>query len=80
MFNRNGRTEEEAVEHQAKGVGKQIKGSVKEAWGALTGDHSTRREGTVDRLKGRLQEGYGNLKEKEADIERNLDDLDRDPI
>ena len=76
MFNKNGRTDaEEAAANQAGGIGNQIKGSVKEAWGAISGDHHTRREGTKDRVKGRIQEAYGNVKEKEAELEADLKDI-----
>lgn len=76
MFNKNGRTDaEEAVANQAGGIGNQVKGSLKEAWGAVTGDHHARREGTKDRLKGRVQEAYGNVKEKEVELEEDLKDI-----
>lgn len=70
-------TADEAVEHQTKGAFKQVKGRVKEAFGALTGDGSTERSGMVDRLKGRVQEEYGNVKEKEAKLENDMNDLGR---
>ena len=77
MHDRNGKTtEEQAVEHTAKGLFKQVKGNIKEAFGDLTGDTSTKLEGKVDRLKGRLQEDYGRTKADQADIERKMRSLD----
>lgn len=77
MRNRDGKTtEEQAIEHTGKGLLKQVKGNLKEAWGALTGDHSKRIEGTVDRIKGRLQEDYGRTKADQAEIERRMRELD----
>jgi uncharacterized protein YjbJ (UPF0337 family) len=72
-MNKNNRTDaEEAVANQAGGVLNQIKGRVKQAAGDLTGDHSMHASGTKDRIKGNLQEAYGNIKEKEDEIERKL--------
>lgn len=78
MINKDGRTTaDEAVEHQTKGAFKQVKGRVKEAFGALTGDGSTERSGMIDRVKGRVQEEYGKVKEKEASLENDMNDLGR---
>lgn len=49
-------------EHEGEGKISQIKGAIKEGFGALTGDRSTEAEGKGERLKGKLQEGYGELK------------------
>ena len=77
MHNKNNRTdEEEAVANQAGGQLNQLKGRVKQAVGDLVDDHSMHASGTKDRVKGKLQETYGDLKEKEADLERNLRDVD----
>jgi uncharacterized protein YjbJ (UPF0337 family) len=77
MFNKNNRTDaEEAAANQTGGVVNQIKGRVKQAVGDLTGDHSMHASGTKDRIKGNLQEAYGNVKEKEAELERDLSDVD----
>lgn len=73
-MNKNNRTDsEEAVANKTGGVVNQVKGHVKEAIGDLAGDSSFKREGRHDRLKGRLQEDYGDLKEREAEIEKDLD-------
>ena len=49
-------------EHEVKGKLDQIKGAVKEGFGALTGDRSTEAEGKGERAKGVLREKYGELK------------------
>ena len=49
-------------EHEVKGKLDQVKGAVKEGFGALTGDRSTEIEGKVERAKGAVQEGFGKLK------------------
>ncbi|QJW84254.1 CsbD family protein [Ramlibacter terrae] len=69
---------------QAKGVGKQITGEVKEQIGKLTGDTSTRVRGHAEEAEGKLQKGLGDAKEVvrhherelEADRQRKLD-IDR---
>lgn len=79
MFNKNNRTDaEEAAANQTGGVLNQLKGRVKQAVGDLTGDHSMHASGTKDRIKGNLQEAYGNVKEKEAELESNLRNIDND--
>ncbi|PYQ29787.1 MAG: CsbD family protein [Acidobacteria bacterium] len=60
-MNRRDRTPEEAaIENRGKGIVKQVKGNVKEAWGDLTDNPKTEIEGKVDRAAGRVQEGFGN--------------------
>jgi uncharacterized protein YjbJ (UPF0337 family) len=77
MHNKNNRTDaEEAAANQTGGALNQIKGRVKQAVGDLTGDHSMHVSGTKDRIKGNLQEAYGKVKEKEAELERDLSDVD----
>jgi uncharacterized protein YjbJ (UPF0337 family) len=77
MFNKNNRTDaEEAAANQTGGVLNQIKGRVKQAVGDLTGDHSMHASGTKDRVKGNLQETYGKVKEKEAELEADLRNID----
>jgi len=65
-------------EHEAKGIIGQVKGAVKEGFGALTGDRSTEAEGKVDRMKGAVQEKYGEIK---GDLERKKleNDLENPP-
>ena len=61
-----------SVEHTGKGILNQVKGNVKETWGKVTGDTSTRISGTMDRMKGKAQETLGRLEGKEAELESNL--------
>ncbi|MGZ5446106.1 MAG: CsbD family protein [Thermoanaerobaculia bacterium] len=77
MHNKNNRTDaEEAAANQAGGMFKQVKGRVKQAVGDLTNDRSMHASGTKDKIKGKVQEAYGDVKEKEADLKRDLRDLD----
>ncbi|GAC1436086.1 MAG: hypothetical protein NVSMB68_08200 [Thermoanaerobaculia bacterium] len=61
MDNDNRTPKDAAIEHRAKGILNQVKGSAKEAWGNLTDNPKAKAEGKIDRLKGRVQEGFGNL-------------------
>ena len=45
---------------QAKGVGKQAKGSVKEAAGKAIGNEQMEAEGKVGKAAGKVQKGYGD--------------------
>jgi len=49
---------------QVAGVAKQIKGSVKQAAGKATGNRQTEAEGTADKIAGKVQKAYGDVKEK----------------
>jgi uncharacterized protein YjbJ (UPF0337 family) len=46
-----------------EGAGKQAKGSVKEAWGKVTGDAKTEAEGKADKAEGRVQNTVGGVKD-----------------
>ena len=50
-------------EHEAEGKLEQVKGAVKEGFGALTADRSTEIEGKAERLGGKIRESYGKLKD-----------------
>jgi len=50
-----------------KGVGNQIKGSVKEAAGKVTGDAKLQAEGTADKIKGKAQNAVGGAKDAVRD-------------
>lgn len=63
---------EASVEHTAKGIGNQIKGNVKEAWGNITDNPKVKLEGKMDRLKGKVQETLGRLEGKEANLESGM--------
>lgn len=75
-MNKNNRTDaEEAAANKAGGTLNQIAGRIKETIGDVVGDRSLKSEGRHDKLQGRLQEDYGDLKEREAEIEEQLDDI-----
>ena len=60
-MDRTKRTPEDvAVEHRGKGILNQMKGNLKEAWGKVTDNPKAKMEGKMDRVKGRVQEGFGN--------------------
>lgn len=50
-------------EDQAKGHGKDIKGSIKEGVGKLTGDRDTEAEGRADKTEGKVQKTWGDAKD-----------------
>jgi uncharacterized protein YjbJ (UPF0337 family) len=60
---------------QANGTADNIKGRVKEAAGALTGDKETQAEGTVQRVKGAVQKKVGDVKH---DVARSVEKSDED--
>ena len=49
---------------QAEGIGKKIKGTVKEAVGSVTGDKKKEAEGKADQAEGTAQKEWGDLKDK----------------
>jgi uncharacterized protein YjbJ (UPF0337 family) len=70
---------EASIEHSGKGVLNTVKGTVRQAWGKLTGNRRHQFGGKVDELKGRAQVGLGKFEAKEAEFEaRNDQDISRD--
>jgi uncharacterized protein YjbJ (UPF0337 family) len=68
-----------SIEHSGKGVLNTVKGTVRQAWGKLSGNRSHQLGGKVDELKGRAQIGLGKLEAKEAELEaRNDRDINSD--
>jgi uncharacterized protein YjbJ (UPF0337 family) len=53
-------------EAQVKGRWRQLMGAGKRAWGALTDDDWAIAAGDLDLLAGRIQERYGDAREKVA--------------
>jgi uncharacterized protein YjbJ (UPF0337 family) len=51
-----------------------FKGKVREKWGKLTDDEVEELRGKEDQLVGRIQERYGETRER---VEREIDDLMR---
>lgn len=48
---------------EAAGLGKQVKGSLKDAAGGLTGDENLQAEGKLDKAEGKVQQKVGEVKE-----------------
>ena len=68
-----------SIEHSGKGVLNTVKGTVRQAWGKLTGNRRHQFGGKVDELKGRAQMGLGKFEAKEAEFEaRNDRDINTD--
>ncbi len=49
---------------QLAGLAKQVKGSVKQAAGRATGNQRTQVEGAADKIAGKVQKAYGDVKDK----------------
>ena len=49
---------------QVAGLAKQMKGSVKQAAGNATGNRRTQVEGAADKIAGKVQKVYGDVKDK----------------
>ena len=49
---------------QLGGLAKQVKGSVKQAAGKATGNRRTQVEGAADKIAGKVQKAYGDVKDK----------------
>jgi len=58
-----------AIEHSGKGVINTVKGTLRQAWGRVTGDRKHQFGGKIDELKGRAQMGLGKYEAKEAELE-----------
>lgn len=62
-----------------KGKMDDIKGRVKRQAGEWTGDEDLQAEGTKDQAKGKIQNAFGQVKDKARDIKDDLNkDRDRD--
>ena len=48
---------------EIKGAAKDMKGSMKETAGKVTGDDQMRAEGAADKTMGKIQKGVGSLKD-----------------
>jgi uncharacterized protein YjbJ (UPF0337 family) len=49
--------------HQVEGTGKEIAGSVKETVGKVTGNKATELKGASEKLAGKAQTTYGDVKD-----------------
>ena len=52
---------------EAKGVGKQAMGAVKDAAGGLTGNTKLQAEGKMDKAEGKVQQKAGEIKDDARD-------------
>jgi uncharacterized protein YjbJ (UPF0337 family) len=50
------------------GAAKQVKGTIKEAIGKLTGDAKTQAEGAAEKTAGKVQSSVGNAKDAARDV------------
>lgn len=64
----------DGLENQAKGIGKETEGKIRNSVGGLTGDTSEQLRGKAQELKGKAQRKIG---ESESDAARDPD-LDTD--
>lgn len=62
-------------EQKAEGAWKQMKGRLKEAWGALSDDELDRMQGRRDQLEGLIEEKTGSSREN---IRKELDRMTRE--
>jgi uncharacterized protein YjbJ (UPF0337 family) len=51
-----------------EGIAKQVKGSVKEAIGKVTGDTKTQAEGAAEKTEGQAQNSVGGAKDAVRDV------------
>ncbi|RTM01296.1 MAG: CsbD family protein [Hyphomicrobiales bacterium] len=49
---------------QVAGLARQMKGAVKQAAGKATGNRRTEAEGAADKIAGKVQKAYGDVKDK----------------
>jgi uncharacterized protein YjbJ (UPF0337 family) len=59
-------------EDRAKGIGEEVKGKAKQAWGDVTDDNKTRAEGQADELKGKGHQKMADAKDKVKDAVDNI--------
>jgi uncharacterized protein YjbJ (UPF0337 family) len=53
---------------RVEGTGNQVKGSIKKGAGEVTGNKQLEREGSSQKSKGKLQEGWGKTKDAVRDV------------
>jgi uncharacterized protein YjbJ (UPF0337 family) len=64
----------EGAQDRAKGTIDELKGRGKSAWGNVTGDQQMQAEGEADKLKGKVERGIGDLKDKAEDFKADISD------
>ncbi|HJT16672.1 MAG TPA: CsbD family protein [Thermoanaerobaculia bacterium] len=58
-----------SIEHTGKGVVNTVKGRLRQAWGAISGNNRHQFGGKVDELKGRAQTELGKWEARESQLE-----------
>ena len=61
-------------EEEIEGKGKQVKGTVKEKLGKLTGHEDLQEQGSQDRAEGKIQENLGKARRKIGEAVEDLGD------
>ena len=59
-----------------KGKMKDVGGRIKRQTGEWTGDDKLQSEGTMDQAEGKVQNAWGNLKDKARDVADDVKDKD----
>jgi len=68
----------DGTQDRAKGTIDELKGRGKAAWGNVTGDQQMEAEGNADQIKGKVERGMGDLKDKAEDLKDKVSDkMDR---
>jgi uncharacterized protein YjbJ (UPF0337 family) len=62
----------EGAQDRAQGSIDELKGRGKAAWGNVTGDQQLQAEGEADKLKGKVERGIGDLKDKAEDLKADI--------
>ncbi len=66
------------LKQQVSGKGQNVKGRVKEAFGAVTGNKQTEAEGVADRIAGAAREKVGEIKRDLKSPDRKAHDEETD--
>jgi len=59
-----------SIDHTSEGVLNTVKGRLRQAWGAISGNDRHQVGGKIDELKGRAQTELGKWEARESRIER----------
>lgn len=63
--------------NHAKGTWNETKGKIKEEVGHATGNNRMASEGVGDQVKGKIQRGFGDVKDKVKEVVDKVLDKDR---
>ena len=64
----------ESTNDRAEGMTDEVKGTVKEGWGKITGDEQIEAEGQLDQAKGKAKQGLADAKDAVDDAVDSLTD------